>query len=218
MSRHSTHTHTHTGGHRDTHPQSVPRCPCGEGHTTPSHVTADASQIQPWRCGWRSLRRDLPSGMQYMTLKKGLKCFKVTKTSQSGSIFWLYTPSLYGFCITRKESQCRCWSVTKGMHYRNPSLGKIPSMFLLVCTWTDWSEPVLSSSLTDEKKKYQVVIHGIEPMLETPIQWLSEHLSHPDNFLHISIIPAQCDWGPHLLRHERHFSFIGVWNWKLETG
>uniref|UniRef100_A0A3B3SR57 Autophagy protein 5 n=1 Tax=Paramormyrops kingsleyae TaxID=1676925 RepID=A0A3B3SR57_9TELE len=45
----------------------------------------------------------------------------------------------------------------------------------------------------NEKKKYQVVIHGIEPMLETPIQWLSEHLSHPDNFLHISIIPAQCD-------------------------
>ncbi|XP_038655175.1 autophagy protein 5 isoform X2 [Scyliorhinus canicula] len=45
----------------------------------------------------------------------------------------------------------------------------------------------------DMEKQYQVVIHGIEPMLETPLQWLSEHLSHPDNFLHISIIPLPRD-------------------------
>ncbi|XP_078069664.1 autophagy protein 5-like [Mustelus asterias] len=45
----------------------------------------------------------------------------------------------------------------------------------------------------DVEKQYQVVIHGIEPMLETPLQWLSEHLSYPDNFLHISIIPLPRD-------------------------
>ncbi|KAH0622188.1 hypothetical protein JD844_024280 [Phrynosoma platyrhinos] len=45
----------------------------------------------------------------------------------------------------------------------------------------------------DGEKKTQVVIHGIEPMLETPIQWLSEHMSYPDNFLHISIIPQPAD-------------------------
>ncbi|XP_073727866.1 autophagy protein 5 isoform X1 [Misgurnus anguillicaudatus] len=45
----------------------------------------------------------------------------------------------------------------------------------------------------DEPKRYQVMIHGIEPLLETPIQWLSEHLSHPDNFLHISVIPVPSD-------------------------
>ncbi|XP_072911946.1 autophagy protein 5 isoform X2 [Hemitrygon akajei] len=45
----------------------------------------------------------------------------------------------------------------------------------------------------DVDKQYQVVIHGIEPMLETPLQWLSEHLSYPDNFLHISIIPVPRD-------------------------
>ncbi|XP_034030292.1 autophagy protein 5 isoform X1 [Thalassophryne amazonica] len=44
-----------------------------------------------------------------------------------------------------------------------------------------------------EKKHYQVVIQGIEPLLETPLQWLSEHLSHPDNFLHICIIPVPTD-------------------------
>lgn len=49
------------------------------------------------------------------------------------------------------------------------------------------------SPYTEESKHYQVVIHGIEPLLETPLQWLSEHLSHPDNFLHISIIPAPSD-------------------------
>ncbi|KAG7475257.1 hypothetical protein JOB18_028283 [Solea senegalensis] len=44
-----------------------------------------------------------------------------------------------------------------------------------------------------EQKRYQAVIHGIEPLLETPLQWLSEHLSHPDNFLHICIIPVPTD-------------------------
>ncbi|XP_077455759.1 autophagy protein 5 [Stigmatopora argus] len=41
--------------------------------------------------------------------------------------------------------------------------------------------------------RYQVLIHGIEPLLETPLQWLSEHLSHPDNFLHICVLPAPSD-------------------------
>jgi len=34
---------------------------------------------------------------------------------------------------------------------------------------------------------WKVIIQGIEPPLDTPVQWLSEHLSHPDNFLHICI-------------------------------
>uniref|UniRef100_D3ZJZ1 Autophagy protein 5 n=1 Tax=Rattus norvegicus TaxID=10116 RepID=D3ZJZ1_RAT len=45
----------------------------------------------------------------------------------------------------------------------------------------------------DGEKKSQVMIHGIEPLLETPLQWLSEHLSYPDNFLHISIVPQPTD-------------------------
>ncbi|XP_069462681.1 autophagy protein 5 isoform X2 [Ambystoma mexicanum] len=45
----------------------------------------------------------------------------------------------------------------------------------------------------DGVKKFQLVIHGIEPLLETPVQWLSEHLSYPDNFLHISVIPQPTD-------------------------
>lgn len=44
-----------------------------------------------------------------------------------------------------------------------------------------------------EEKRLLVVIHGIEPLFETPLQWLSEHLSHPDNFLHICIVPAPSD-------------------------
>lgn len=45
----------------------------------------------------------------------------------------------------------------------------------------------------DGEKNYQVMIHGIEPMLETPLQWLSEYFSYPDNFLHISIVPQPTD-------------------------
>lgn len=30
--------------------------------------------------------------------------------------------------------------------------------------------------------------HGIEVEKETPLQWLSEHMSYPDNFLHVHLI------------------------------
>uniref|UniRef100_A0A8C3KUT5 Autophagy protein 5 n=1 Tax=Chrysolophus pictus TaxID=9089 RepID=A0A8C3KUT5_CHRPC len=52
--------------------------------------------------------------------------------------------------------------------------------------------PVFGGDKNGEKTT-QVMIHGIEPMLETPLQWLSEHMSYPDNFLHISIIPRPTD-------------------------
>lgn len=32
-----------------------------------------------------------------------------------------------------------------------------------------------------------VLIQGIQPSFETSVQWLSEHLSYPDNFLHICV-------------------------------
>ncbi|KAL3280137.1 hypothetical protein HHI36_017640 [Cryptolaemus montrouzieri] len=33
----------------------------------------------------------------------------------------------------------------------------------------------------------RVRTHGISPPLETPLQWMSEHLSYPDNFLHLCV-------------------------------
>ena len=36
-----------------------------------------------------------------------------------------------------------------------------------------------------ETESQSIITHGIQPPLETPIQWLSEHLSFPDNFLHL---------------------------------
>lgn len=43
---------------------------------------------------------------------------------------------------------------------------------------------IISNNVED----YRVIIQGIEPPLHTPVQWLSENFSHPDNFLHISLI------------------------------
>jgi autophagy-related protein 5 len=40
-----------------------------------------------------------------------------------------------------------------------------------------------------ELVNYQVVIQGIQPVLETPVVWMSEHMSYPDNFLHICLLP-----------------------------
>ena len=36
--------------------------------------------------------------------------------------------------------------------------------------------------------EWRVVIQGIEPPLETPIHWISEHFSHPDNFVYIVVV------------------------------
>ena len=36
----------------------------------------------------------------------------------------------------------------------------------------------------------KVLIQGIEAPMEATLQWLSEHFSHPDNFLHISVVPV----------------------------
>nr|CAD7203270.1 unnamed protein product [Timema douglasi] len=38
-----------------------------------------------------------------------------------------------------------------------------------------------------EEAEVRVITHGIEPPCETPLQWMSEHLSYPDNFLHLCI-------------------------------
>ncbi|CAF1634816.1 unnamed protein product [Adineta ricciae] len=43
---------------------------------------------------------------------------------------------------------------------------------------------ILNTNIDD----YQIVTHGVQPPLHTPLQWLSEHFSYPDNFLHICLI------------------------------
>ncbi|XP_015753199.1 PREDICTED: autophagy protein 5-like [Acropora digitifera] len=49
---------------------------------------------------------------------------------------------------------------------------------------------VFSSSGGVVDTEWRVVIQGVEPPLETPVHWLSEHMSHPDNFLYIVIVHA----------------------------
>ncbi|KAJ8026560.1 Autophagy protein 5 [Holothuria leucospilota] len=44
-----------------------------------------------------------------------------------------------------------------------------------------------------ESSSHQALIHGVEVPMETPVQWLSEHLSHPDNFLHIVVLKKKSE-------------------------
>ncbi|XP_043193567.1 autophagy protein 5-like [Amphibalanus amphitrite] len=44
----------------------------------------------------------------------------------------------------------------------------------------------LAPDLTDDAR---AIIHGIEPPMDTPLQWLSQHFSYADNFLHIVVFP-----------------------------
>ncbi|KAK7108805.1 autophagy protein 5-like [Littorina saxatilis] len=41
----------------------------------------------------------------------------------------------------------------------------------------------------DALKSKRVLVQGIEPSLSTPLLWMSEHLSYPDNFLHVCVVP-----------------------------
>lgn len=44
---------------------------------------------------------------------------------------------------------------------------------------------VVDLLVPDAPQPHVIVIQGLEPPMETPIHYLSEHLSYPDNFLHI---------------------------------
>lgn len=54
-------------------------------------------------------------------------------------------------------------------------------------TLNDVLNQVFPDSFENDKCKYKIIVHGLQPPLETPIHWLSEHLSYPDNFLHLSL-------------------------------
>ncbi|XP_075227951.1 autophagy protein 5 [Lycorma delicatula] len=50
---------------------------------------------------------------------------------------------------------------------------------------------LLQEVYPNEYQNLKVIMHGVEPPRETPLQWMSEHLSYPDNFLHLSITMQQ---------------------------
>lgn len=49
--------------------------------------------------------------------------------------------------------------------------------------------PTMEDTLIDVSQfKYRFISHGIEIPFDTPLQWLTEHFSYPDNFLHICAV------------------------------
>lgn len=49
--------------------------------------------------------------------------------------------------------------------------------------------PIDQQELIDVSQfRYRFISHGVEIPLNTPLQWLSEHFSYPDNFLHICAV------------------------------
>ena len=57
------------------------------------------------------------------------------------------------------------------------TLGTLLKQVLPESTYSKWS-----------KKQLSTIIHGMEVRPEIPLQWLSENLSYPDNFLHIALV------------------------------
>lgn len=52
----------------------------------------------------------------------------------------------------------------------------------------DDDNPPEKSLIDVSQFKYRFVTHGIEIPFDTPLQWLTEHFSYPDNFLHICAV------------------------------
>nr|QHA24496.1 autophagy protein 5 [Rhipicephalus haemaphysaloides haemaphysaloides] len=49
---------------------------------------------------------------------------------------------------------------------------------------------VASFLISSDGAKHSIITHGIQVPLDTPLQWMSEHLSYPDNFLHLCVMPC----------------------------
>ncbi|KAI5710991.1 hypothetical protein M8J76_014510 [Diaphorina citri] len=71
--------------------------------------------------------------------------------------------------------------------------GDLPFSQCLVKPITNEGNPKTLQNLFEEVypkisiDKLSVLVHGIAIPLDTPLQWMSEHLSYPDNFLHIVV-------------------------------
>jgi len=48
----------------------------------------------------------------------------------------------------------------------------------------------LLDEIFPDKEQAVVRTHGIIPPLDTPLQWFSEHLSYPDNFIHLVLVTS----------------------------
>jgi len=89
-----------------------------------------------------------------------------------------------------KHIPIRCYNAEKPLLQR-----LVRPMDETTGTWTTLLEALLEFFPADELRNARVISHGIQPPLDTPVQWLSEHMSYPDNFLHIVVIPDETELG-----------------------
>jgi autophagy-related protein 5 len=83
-------------------------------------------------------------------------------------------------------SESKVTHATSSLEDDSQSQDKQPNVIALkrLATLRDLLEEILPDRFSNE---VNVVTQGIKPDLETPLQWMSEHLSYPDNFLHIVV-------------------------------
>lgn len=53
----------------------------------------------------------------------------------------------------------------------------------------DLLKAIVPDCVDEIGSKYKLILQGIEPPLNMHLQWMSEHLSYADNFLHIVLLP-----------------------------
>ncbi|XP_015925539.1 autophagy protein 5 isoform X2 [Parasteatoda tepidariorum] len=58
-----------------------------------------------------------------------------------------------------------------------------------VVTLKDLLETIVPEKVQEIGANYQLITHGIHPPLDMSLQWMSEHMSYADNFLHIVLLP-----------------------------
>lgn len=63
--------------------------------------------------------------------------------------------------------------------------------------WKSPSSPnLLSDALTSlesslDLSTHSIISHGIEVPLDTPLSWLAQNVSYPDNFVHLVAVPTK---------------------------
>lgn len=123
----------------------------------------------------------------------------MTNPGQTSTNFWAHLPWSRGSPLNRGSSlflyKPRANRLTLGQNDLLPFQATTRSCFFLageLRTLGDLLHEFVPEAFTSGSgaidNEWRVVIHGIEPPLETPAQWISEHFSHPDNFLYIVLV------------------------------
>lgn len=115
---------------------------------------------------------------QFWSINRRLMSFDTDETSFKHIPFRLY------YCPQQKQQQGGNNNSSSSSTVYVQKLVKPVLEGATPATLRDLVHQTLGEEVLSKAKFIQ---HGVETPLDTPLQWMSEHLSYPDNFVHIYV-------------------------------